>query len=170
MSYVVVLRVNIYYLIFLSGIFAWLVYAGYRKIRAQVFLSLNSHDEEGDCDGVPLEVSGSFLADDQGNWEGDKDFVYSKAIYFFTFNRLVSSESTYAAVIDSALNRLDTINEIMQANNLATTILFWTTWTYISSAREVNTTAPDLEDSLLADERSHYFGLTGICIFLSDEV
>jgi hypothetical protein len=117
------------------------------------------NDQEAICEEVPLEVSGTFLADNNGNWEGDKEFEYSKAIYSFTFNRLESSESAFADIIDIALDRMGALSELMKRNNLVITILFWTTWEIVSSAEEHD---PVEDATFVNDDKTHYFSLTGL--------
>ena len=116
---------------------------------------------EGICDEVPLEISGTYLADDNGNWEGDKEFEYSRAIYSFDFNRLETSEKGFAGIIDIALNRMDEITEIMKNNNLAITVLFWTSWVFVSSTYGFEANITDLQNDFLTDDKTHYFYLTG---------
>lgn len=147
----------------LAGVFGWLVYSRYKQINQELFLSLDS--EEGICKEVPLEVSGTFLADNAGNWEGHQEFDYTRAIYSFSFNRLESSESEFVDVIDSVLSRVDAITAVMRANNLATTILFWTTWVFVSSAEvEGNSSSLGKQSSFLNDDKTHFFSLTGGCV------
>ena len=153
-----------------AGTFAWLVQQSFQQISRELFLSLNS--DEGICSEVPLEVSGTFLADARGNWEGDKDFEYSSAIYAFDFNGLETSEKGFAAIIDLTLQQISSINEVMIRSNLAVTILYWTTWVFVSKSGGAymyyNGTSESSGGSssggghaFLEDDRTHYFYLTG---------
>jgi hypothetical protein len=157
-----------------AGTFAWLVQQSFQQISRELFLSLNS--DEGICSEVPLEVSGTFLADARGNWEGDKDFEYSSAIYSFDFNGLETSEKGFAAIIDLTLQQISSINEVMIRSNLALTILYWTTWVFVSKSGGAymyhNSSSGSSGESsgesssgdghaFLEDDRTHYFYLTG---------
>jgi hypothetical protein len=155
-----------------AGTFAWLVQQSFQQISRELFLSLNS--DEGICSEVPLEVSGTFLADARGNWEGDKDFEYSSAIYSFDFNGLETSEKGFAAIIDLTLQHMSSINEVMIRSNLALTILYWTTWVFVSKSggaymyyNSSSGSSSSGESSsgdghaFLEDDRTHYFYLTG---------
>mmetsp|Transcript_17910 Transcript_17910/g.33677 ORF Transcript_17910/g.33677 Transcript_17910/m.33677 type:complete len:755 (-) Transcript_17910:313-2577(-) len=142
----------------LAGVFIWLVYSSYVSLRGDKYLSLNSDD--GVCNEVPLEVTGTYLADRNGYWEGDRHFEYSSALYSFQFNRLETNAAEFTRVIDAALEHLAYFNRIMEKNNLALTILYWTTWTLVSSS--VTNVVNGTEDqSFIADESTHYFYLTG---------
>ena len=147
--------------------FFYLVFAAYQQFRKVKFLSLSELQGEADCEEVPLPISGVFLADNNGNWEGQNDFDYSRALYGFEFNRLETTESAFVGIIDIALAEVERINKIMMQNNLAVTILFWTMWTFISSnAKYTNDTLRD--HSFLNDDKSHYLYLTGniLLVFL----
>ena len=135
------------------------MYTGYHRIHGELFLSLDA--SKAICDEVPLEVSGTYLADKNGNWEGDKDFVYSNSLYAFQFNRLKSSLSDFAGVIDITMNEINSLSEVMKANNLALTILYWTTWTLVSSIVALDMNSTDVANSFLNDDKTHYFYLTG---------
>ena len=142
--------------------FVWLVYIGYNQIHKELFLSLDVGGAI--CDEVPLEVSGTYLADKNGNWEGDKDFVYSNSLYAFQFNRLKSSLSDFAGVIDITMNEINSLSEVMKANNLALTILYWTTWTLVSSIAALDMNSSDPSSTFLHGDKNHFFYLTGtIC-------
>ena len=131
------------------------MYSGYHQILNSQFLALSN--ENAICEEVPLEITAKFLADNNGNWEGYADFDYSRAIYTFSFNRLRTSESNFANIVDIAMHQVDIITDIMKQNNMALTILYWTTWAFVSTGQ--NFTGTQL--SSYHDNNEHKFYLTG---------
>jgi hypothetical protein len=119
-------------------------------------LSLNHG--EGICEEIPKDVTGVFRADTQGNWEGEEGFEFSEALYYFQFFHLETSENKFYQVIDTYLGNLDILSEIMRTENLAITVLYWTTWMMKSGDISFE---EDGSNSFSDDSNAHYFSLTG---------
>mmetsp|Transcript_8750 Transcript_8750/g.14891 ORF Transcript_8750/g.14891 Transcript_8750/m.14891 type:complete len:674 (-) Transcript_8750:138-2159(-) len=137
--------------IFLSVIFIVLVWQSYKEYRTSKFLSLSGND--GVCEDSSRDVTAVFLADVNGNWEGDDQFEYSKAIYAFHFFHLETNEANFHRIVEAFLTRLDKVGVFMKTQNFAVTVLFWTTW--MLNSRE-------LDAEVFADTPDNfYFALTG---------
>jgi hypothetical protein len=149
-----------------SALFVYLAIDGYYDIRREKFLALSQGD--GICEEIPKDVTGVFLADSNGNWQGDEGFEFSQALYRFTFFHLETSEDNFHYVIESYLSRLDVLGDLMKTENLATTVLFWTTWMINSGDSTFNEQSSQSEEgdvrssnSFSDDNNAHYFTLTG---------
>lgn len=131
--------------------FIILVWQSYKEYRTTKNLSLS--DNEGICAESPRDVTAVFLADVNGNWEGDQQFEFSKSIYAFHFFHLQTNKENFYRIVEVFLTRLDTVGAFMKTQNLAVTVLFWTTWMLSSS---------ELDAEIFADTPDNfYFALTG---------
>ncbi len=61
------------------GTFVYFTYASYLGSIQQAFIALDP--SSGDCSSVPIAITNTYLADDNGNWVGTPHFTYSLAPY-----------------------------------------------------------------------------------------
>ena len=104
-------------------LFGYAVYYFYTENTTTQFVAI----EEGSnsCIEVVRPLDGTFLASSTGLWEGDVDFVYSDAPISITFRELSSTTEAFVELFSASKERLQKINEVFIANNLAVNILFW---------------------------------------------
>jgi hypothetical protein len=78
---------------------------------------------------VTKSVSGSYLATNDGFWEGSESFTFSNAIYEFEFFNLKANSKTYEDKFNSIHdNQLAKIGEIGENNSLVYNLLYWTSY------------------------------------------
>ncbi len=120
------------------------------------YISLDSGN--GICETVPIPVTGSYYADDNGNWVGTADFLYYQSPYAFNYNNFVADDfSTYQAMMYVFYNSLTFYGEIAKSSNLAINLVLW--MTYI---RFYSTEYPLLTDfSQIGRGNLQYLQLTG---------
>lgn len=118
------------YTISLASFVTFIVF-GYLQDRSSRFLAVTP--DSGECISVPKPVSGQFLADVNGEWEGSEDFVYTRAIYQFTLPNYAGNNKEYASMIDGAMQAADAMGRAGYQRNLGINILAWTV--YSSSIR-----------------------------------
>jgi hypothetical protein len=107
------------------AIFVYFVVQNYNISLNQAFISLDS--SSGICESVPISITGTFLADNQGNWIGSPEFTYSSALYSLSFNNFeVQSYSQYQQMMSSFYNTLQVIGKIAEYQDLPANLIFWT--------------------------------------------
>jgi hypothetical protein len=104
--------------------FVTFIVVGYLQDRSSRFLALTS--DSGECKPVPKTVSGQFLADVNGEWEGSDKFIYSKAIYRFTLPNYEGTNQEYAFMMEKALDQTEVMGQEGYQRNLGINILAWT--------------------------------------------
>jgi len=107
--------------------FLYLFYEGYIVSTTQKFLSLSS--DAGICDVVLKPLSGVYLADDLGHWEGHVDFSYVGAKYEFTISQLLLSPDEWRLGIGTSIEQaLNIIGYEGEKSDLARNLLIWMAW------------------------------------------
>lgn len=102
-------------------------FSTYLADRRNTYLSPSS--TSGDCWNVSKPLSGTFLADDHGRWEGASTFSYSIASYSLNFNNLGVDADVYYDLMQSLYDQLTFLGEIAKTQNLAGNLLLWMTFT-----------------------------------------
>jgi hypothetical protein len=108
------------------AVFIIIVLSTYNENIAQVYLSPNFI--EGQCDVVSTSVSGTYLADSNGNWQSSSAFKPTEAVYSFTTQDLVASDVTYYNILTSLNDAITFEAMIMPNNTLTGNIIIWTSW------------------------------------------
>lgn len=107
--------------------FLYFFYQGFIASTTQKFLSLSS--DAGICNVVVKPLSGVYLADDLGHWEGHVNFTYVNAKYQFNINQLLLTQEDWEADVGGGIKgALDLVGGLTKQNNLATNLLFWMAW------------------------------------------
>jgi hypothetical protein len=106
------------------ALFVYFTNTSYQSAISQPFIAITVN--AGDCQTVPIAVTNSFMADDQGNWIGSPDFVYSFAPYSISFNNFqVSTNDQYSAMMLAFEKGLETVGAIATTQNLPQNLMFW---------------------------------------------
>jgi hypothetical protein len=85
-SYMVMFAAYLYFLI-----------NGYYTAVNENYISLDKHS--GSCSQVTKPITGSYLADIHGNWEGNTEFKYSQSLYSFKFFNMYATDSELKSVL-----------------------------------------------------------------------
>ena len=92
------------------ALFVYFTYTSYNANRNTAFISLSTDD--GECNEVAISVTGSYLADDNGNWVGTEDFVYSDSPYQLVLNSFhVAHQDKFKEMMQTFRDSLDYIGE-----------------------------------------------------------
>lgn len=109
---------------FSLAVFIYFVVENYTNTINQRYIALNT--EGGECNEVPIVLSGTYLADTAGNWAGSPDFVYSKAAYSLTLSNFeAESHEEYVRMMDTFHKSLVVIGNKAKSENLIYTLLQW---------------------------------------------
>ena len=68
----------------MAAVFIYFIYTSYINSVSQAYIALE--DDGGNCNDVSIAVTGSYLADAEGNWIGSPSFDYSIAKYDINLN------------------------------------------------------------------------------------
>jgi len=112
--------------VILTGTFLAFFLTGYLNDRNEKFLAVTK--SAGDCNSVSKPISGTYLADYQGYWEGSADFNYNNAIYVMYAPQLDTTQSEYVNALDLAFSHLDEIAALSYTQSLAINLLYWMSW------------------------------------------
>lgn len=110
------------------AMFAYFFYINYENSISQAFISLES--DAGDCNTVPVEINGNYLADRHGTWNGFPGFSDSEAIYGIEFSNFqIDSIAQYEQMMDQFYTSLNSFatNESVRLS-LAENLIFWMTY------------------------------------------
>jgi hypothetical protein len=116
------------------AIFIYFTYTNYVDEMVQAFISLDP--TSGQCTSVPISISTTYLADQDGNWEGSANFVYYKSLYSFTFSSFeVDSLSQYQQMMDAYYSDLLYYGSVAKQHNIAYNLLLWMGFTRFYSVQ-----------------------------------
>ncbi len=119
------------------AIFVYFTVINYENSVNQAFISIDF--SSGTCNSVPIAVSGTFLADDKGNWVGTPDFVYSSAIYSLSLNNFqVQSQQQYVDMMDTFNDTLYNISTISKNQDLTSNLIIWMAFQRYYSVNDPN--------------------------------
>jgi hypothetical protein len=116
------LIVGIAYCIILFAFLFSIIY-GYRILRDEKFLSLSKN--AGSCSSVSKVVDSQFMADENGNWEGNMDFEYRSAIYAGQLNNFNNKEIAFEELLQKAFRVIDEIGKQSFSLDLAENLVIW---------------------------------------------
>jgi hypothetical protein len=114
---------SLIYFISFSAFIVFIV-IGYISTRNSKFLAVST--DSGECVPVPKTVSGTFLADINGEWEGSDSFIYSRGIYSFTMPNYAGNDKEYADMMLGAFYETNYMGQQGYQRNLGINILVWT--------------------------------------------
>eukprot|EP01031_Cornospumella_fuschlensis_P042177 gene42177-51502_t len=106
------------------ALFAYFVGTSYLAAMEQSYIATDKNS--GQCESVSIAVTGSYLADKQGNWIGSPDFLYSGAKYDLSFNNFqVTSFSQYVEMMETFEAALLSMGAKANVQNLPYNLLVW---------------------------------------------
>lgn len=79
----------------------------------------------GDCEAVLRPVNGVYMMDTDGNWQGDVDFTFAKAIYSLDFNNFLGSKEDFSYLLQDGYDEIEAIGAFSTSQSLAINLLFW---------------------------------------------
>jgi hypothetical protein len=104
------------------GLFLYFVSTSYQSSLHAAFIAITV--DAGDCHTVPVSVTNSFMADNEGNWIGAPQFVYALSPNEISFNNFqVSSDDQYEQMMRSFQSGLAEIGRQSVNQNLAQNLM-----------------------------------------------
>ena len=114
--------------LFSLGVFCYFLWSVYEQGVQQYFISITP--SSGQCSEIPKAVSGSYTADENGNWAGSPNFDPSKGIYEITLTDAQFTFSDYADAMDLAEKQINLLSAASVHQNLATNLLVYMSWQF----------------------------------------
>lgn len=107
---------------------------GYQSGVSQQFVSLQTSPY---CSTVSKPFSGTYLASDQGLWQGSAGFNFNQALYSFDFSAFAVSTAGFASFMDSVKQELEFLGAFASNQNIAMNlvILMTTIFEFTSSGK-----------------------------------
>jgi hypothetical protein len=96
--------------------------AGYESGVTSQFVSIDSN--AGDCQQVPVALTGTYIADSSGYWAGKENFTYNLALYEFSFVNFVATTQEYASIIGQLAALLEYQSQVMLTSDLAVNLIY----------------------------------------------
>ena len=107
------------------SMFIYFTWVNYESQANQAFIVVSESDGSR-CQTVPINITGSYLADSGGNWVGFPDFVYAQSLYSLELsNFYIHSNSQYVEMMDNFKSALDDIGRISMHQDLSENLLYW---------------------------------------------
>jgi len=135
------------------ALFVYFIIQGYQQGISQQYISLQSNN--GICESVPAPLTGTFLADINGNWQASEHFDVTLAAYIFQFQDLNVDLATYSMMISNLQTKLEQYALLSQTSNLGINLLMWMVLSELFYAPHVSSSASS------ASNVSQTFALTG---------
>ena len=88
--------------------FFYFAYKTYIQGISQKYITL---EIEGNCNSIERSISGEFIADTSGNWEGVGDFTYSLALYDLILADAKFTPEEYEDTMDIAYAGLEVLGK-----------------------------------------------------------
>lgn len=116
------------------GIFLVLFFFSYvAEIKSRYLSPLEGHNADKMCESIAVSNSGVFLMSDDGYWEGDDAFRYSRAKYSFTAKNLVVDFEGYKRGMSMVYNLLTYCGAAARVSTIETNVLMWMSFTVLPS-------------------------------------
>jgi hypothetical protein len=98
---------------------------GYNDAVGKTYLAtLSGTDPSPNCDTLGLSNTGTYLATQDGNWEGQEGFQYSAATYEGTMTSYSISIEEYTSIMVSLFETMKYIGNITANNDLSINLLY----------------------------------------------
>lgn len=107
----------------LLSLFLFSIIYSYNTLRNELFLSLDRN--AGSCRVVSKTINGGFMADINGNWEGNKNFEYRSAIYSGTLINFDGNEHDFNSMLQSVFDIVDIVANESYYLDLAENLVVW---------------------------------------------
>ncbi len=108
-------------------LFIYFVYNNYSQAVSEAYISLTT--DGGDCNTVPISITGTYLADYNGNWAGTPEYEESLALYQLSFSNFeITSELQYNEMMSNFYTNLVNIGDKAKTYNLAENLIYWMTY------------------------------------------
>eukprot|EP01031_Cornospumella_fuschlensis_P040443 gene40443-49291_t len=125
---------TLYIFLLIAGFVALFV-SGYYSERNNVFLSpLNGTQPSDNCNLVPQEHSGRFLATSFGSWQRESNFLYPNATYALYLQATRWTQEDFAAFMAEAYDSLREQGRLAVGRPLDYAVLTWLGWTHTRAA------------------------------------
>lgn len=106
--------------------FIYFTYFGYDELTSSKFLSLDQNS--GICVKVTKQVSGVFVGDSFGNWEGVSAFRAEYGLYRLELNNYAHTEEEYAVFMVDFGHLLAQIGIAALSRSLEENLVYWMVW------------------------------------------
>ena len=106
--------------------FVFFIYTGYDTARNTEFISLSEND--GECSAVTRQNTGTYLATDEGYWEGDENYNTALTIYRADFFSLDVDTDEYKAIINRFRASIEELAILAETQDAARNIMYWITY------------------------------------------
>jgi TRAP-type C4-dicarboxylate transport system permease small subunit len=113
------------YLVMLTY-FCYFAYTSYMGAISQAYISLDG--SSGDCSNVEITVSGTYLADNRGNWVGSPQFVYANALYSMSLSNFEGSNAQYSDMMTYFNTVLIDLGKDGRADSLPYNLARWSSF------------------------------------------
>jgi hypothetical protein len=107
-------------------LFIYFVLQGYEQGVTTKYISLDP--TSGVCVDVVKSVSGAYMVDTNGTWEGHPNFDYSRAMYEMDWTDSTMTSAQYTEIMNMAKSQLTELGTASGGMDLATTLLMYTAW------------------------------------------
>lgn len=104
----------------------YFIYTGYDTATTVQFVSVN--DDDGICSEISRQNSGSFLATNDGYWEGNERYAPSNAIYQLDYYSYATTMTEYRKLIRDFKAEMKDLGRRATRQDATYNIMNWITW------------------------------------------
>jgi hypothetical protein len=123
-----------FYKVYLGGtayavmfaVFAYFTYTSYQSSTTVPFMSLTNGLG---CESVSVNVSGTYQADSTGNWYGQQNFDYTKAVYSMQLSFVDGGQNQFYDALDTFQQDTYQLSSIGATASLPRNLLYWMVYT-----------------------------------------
>jgi hypothetical protein len=126
------------YLIF-ATLFSIFFVTTYQSNLKSSFISLDPNS--GQCNEVPSSVSGSYYATIHGEWQGNSNFLYTDAPYYFIFSDMSTTLKNFQSEMSLLNDLIYELGEKAKNQSLSQNILVWAHYRHKFTFEKTNSSA-----------------------------
>lgn len=155
--------------ILMGGMFAYFMWSVYVQGTTSAFISLDM--SSGDCKEIKKSITGQYIADTNGVWNGNEGFDYTRGLYVVGFTEASITQKEYVEILTSANEQVHALSDRAAKQDLTYNLLIYMSWQFICNPVVHEYCVPFVGQSFAFSASSQYvFSLSYVDSTLSNNV
>jgi hypothetical protein len=155
--------------ILMACMFAYFMWSVYIQGTTAAFISLDINS--GDCVVVKKSITGEYIADTNGVWNGNQGFDYTRGLYVVGFTEASITQEEYAKILTLANEQVHALSDRAMQQDLTYNLLIYMSWQFICNPQLHDYCVPFIGQSFAFSASSQYvFSLSYVDSTLSNNI
>ena len=153
----------------MAGMFAYFMYSVYVQGRSSAFISLDINS--GDCQVIKKSITGQYIADTNGVWNGYEGFDYTRGLYVIGFTEASITQTEYEDILYAVHDQVSALSDRAMLHDLTYNLLIYMSWQFICDPLLYDYCLPFVGQSFAFSASSQYvFSLSYVDSTLSNNI